>query len=50
LAKIKSKNHYDKKIIPQTFKLGDYMFLLKESKPGKFGDQYTGSIRNIEQK
>jgi len=40
-AKIKSKKHYDKKINPQTFKPGDYVFLLKGPKPGKFGDQYT---------
>jgi len=39
-AKIKSKKHYDNKINPQTFKSGDYMFLLKGSKPDKFGNQY----------
>lgn len=41
-VKRKSKEHYDKKINPQTFKSGDYVFLLKGSKPGKFGDHYTG--------
>jgi len=47
-AKIKSKRHYDKKINPQTFKLGDQVFLLKGPKPGKFGDQYTGPHEVLE--
>lgn len=41
-SKLKSKTHYDKRINPQSFKPGDYVFLLKGPKPGKFGDQYTG--------
>jgi len=47
-AKFKSKKHYDKKINLQTFKPGDYVFLLKGSKPDKFGDQYTGSHEVLE--
>jgi len=38
-AKVKSKKHYDKKINPQKFKPGDHIFLLKEPKSEKFGDQ-----------
>ncbi|KAM0730323.1 Retrovirus-related Pol polyprotein from transposon 17.6 [Formica fusca] len=47
-AKIKSKNYYDRKINPQTFKPGDQVFLLKGPKPGKFGDQYTGPHEVLE--
>jgi len=47
-AKIKSKKHYDKKINPQTFKPGDYVFLLKGPKSGKFGDQYIGPYEVLE--
>jgi len=32
----------------QTFKPGDYMFLLKGPKLGKFGDQYTGPHELLE--
>lgn len=38
------------KINPQIFKPRDQVFLLKGPKPSKFGDQYTGSPRNIKQK
>jgi len=41
-AKFKSKKCYDEKINLRTFKPGNYVFLLKGPKPGKFGDQYTG--------
>ena len=47
-AKQKSKEHYDKKINPQTFKPGDHVFLLKGPKPGKFGDHYTGPHEVLE--
>lgn len=41
-SKIKSKYYYDKKINPQTFQINDQVFLLKEPKKGKLGDQYSG--------
>ncbi|KAL0130397.1 hypothetical protein PUN28_002219 [Cardiocondyla obscurior] len=47
-AKEKSKKHYDKKINPKIFKPGDYVFLLKGPKPGKFGNQYTGPHEVLE--
>ena len=47
-AKIRSKGHYDKKINSANFKVGDYVFLLKGPKPGKFGDHYTGPHEILE--
>ncbi|KAL0128587.1 hypothetical protein PUN28_003742 [Cardiocondyla obscurior] len=47
-AKEKSKKLYDRKINPKTFKPGDYVFLLKGPKPGKFGNQYTGPHEVLE--
>ena len=34
--------YYDKNVNSANFKVGDYVFLLKGPKPGKFGDHYTG--------
>jgi His(2)-Cys(2) zinc finger./Integrase core domain. len=47
-SKFTSKKHYDKRVNPLTFGVGDYVFLLKGPKPGKFGDQYTGPHKVLE--
>ena len=47
-AKQRSKNYYDRKLNDKNFKVGDYVFLLKGPKPGKFGDHYTGPHRILE--
>ena len=47
-AKVKSKEHYDKKINPQVFRPGDYVFLLKGPKPGKFSEHYSGPHEVLE--
>ncbi|KAL6418720.1 hypothetical protein ACFW04_011841 [Cataglyphis niger] len=47
-AKERSKYYYDRKINPQNFRVGSYVFLLKESARGKFSDQYTGPHEVIE--
>lgn len=39
-AKVKSKEIYDKKLKPVAFKEGENVFLLKGSKPNKFGDHH----------
>ncbi|KAL6427141.1 hypothetical protein ACFW04_008643 [Cataglyphis niger] len=47
-AKERSKYYYDRKINPQNFRVGSYVFLLKEPARGKFSDQYTGPHEVIE--
>ena len=47
-AKTRSKGYYDKNINSTNFKVGDYVFLLKGPKPGKFGDHYTGPHKILE--
>ena len=47
-AKHRSKNYYDKKINSTNFRVGDYVFLLRGPKPGKFGDHYTGPHKILE--
>ena len=47
-AKYRSKNYYDKRVNSPNFRVGDYVFLLKGPKPGKFGDHYTGPHRILE--
>lgn len=47
-AKLKSKQIYDRKIKPQTLKIGDFVFLLKGPKPGKLEDHYTGPHEVLE--
>ena len=47
-SKNRSKVYYDKRINNVNFKVGDYVFLLKGSKPGKFGDHYTGPHKVLE--
>ena len=46
-AKEKSKVYYDKKINPQNFKIGDYVFLLG-GKLKKFENQYSGPYEVLE--
>lgn len=46
-AKQKSKNYYDRKTNAQTFKAGDYVYLLKEPNKSKLGDQYIGPYKII---
>jgi transposase InsO family protein len=41
-AKERSKYYYDQRINPRQFKIGDYVFLLKEPKKGKFSAHYIG--------
>jgi len=41
-SKEKSKRYYDQRLNIRSFKPGDYVFLLKEPRKGKFSDQYTG--------
>lgn len=47
-SKERSKRYYDKKLNVQTFKEGDFVFLLKEICKGKFADQYTGPHEILE--
>jgi len=44
----KRKNTMIGKLILQSFKPGDQVFLLKGPKPDKFGDQYTGAHKVLE--
>lgn len=46
--KEKTKTRYDKKINPHNFKVGDYIFLLKEPLKGKLSAQYTGPYEIIQ--
>ena len=46
--KQRSKNYYDRKLNDKNFKVGNYVFLLKGPKPGKFGNNYTGPRRILE--
>lgn len=41
-AKIRSKELYDRRVRPQTFAVGDSVYLLKEPRKNKLDDQYTG--------
>ena len=45
LAKNRSKRYYDQKINPKNFKVGDYVYLLKEPRISKFDPQYKGPFR-----
>lgn len=47
-AKEKSKYYYDRKLNLQTFRVGSYVFLLKEPQKGKFAIQYSGPHQVIE--
>jgi len=47
-AKIRSKQHYDRKANPHVFKKDMYVYLLKELMKGKFDKYYTGPYKNIE--
>lgn len=47
-SKLRSKEHYDRRINPQNFKIGDVVYLLKEPSKGKFPDQYTGLHKVLE--
>jgi len=44
-SKERSKRYYDRKLNTLDFQPGDYVFLLKEPKKGKFSDQYTGPYK-----
>lgn len=41
-AKERSKMYYDRQINPRTFKIGDKVYMIKEPRKGKLGNQYTG--------
>lgn len=47
-AKIKTKHYYDRKTRAKEFHCGDYVYLLKEPRKGKFDAQYSGPYRVIE--
>ena len=47
-SKFRSKKYYDQHINPRSFKVEDYVFLLKGPKPNKLGDQYTGPHKILE--
>jgi hypothetical protein len=47
-AKSRSKKYYDKKLNVKEFKVGDYVYLLKEPRKGKLCDQYIGPYRIIQ--
>uniref|UniRef100_A0ABD2W970 RNA-directed DNA polymerase n=1 Tax=Trichogramma kaykai TaxID=54128 RepID=A0ABD2W970_9HYME len=47
-AKLKNKFYYDKKTNAESFKPGDYVYLLKGGKQHKLGDQYTGPYLVLE--
>ena len=46
-AKQRSKIYYDRKVNAREFKVGNYVYLLKEPNKGKLRDQYTGPYRII---
>uniref|UniRef100_A0ABD2WE69 RNA-directed DNA polymerase n=1 Tax=Trichogramma kaykai TaxID=54128 RepID=A0ABD2WE69_9HYME len=47
-AKLKNKFYYDRKTNAESFKPGDYVYLLKGGKQHKLGDQYTGPYLVLE--
>ncbi|XP_011859426.1 PREDICTED: uncharacterized protein LOC105556922 [Vollenhovia emeryi] len=47
-SKERTKNYYDKRVHQKTFKQGDNVFLLKEPRKGKFGNQYSGPYKVLE--
>ncbi|KAL7287676.1 hypothetical protein TKK_0018073 [Trichogramma kaykai] len=47
-SKIKSKKYYDAKLNIVDFCVGDYVFLQKNAKKGKFDDDYTGPHEILE--
>lgn len=47
-SKEKYKRYYDKRSNAKTFNAGDSIFLLKELKGGKFGNQYEGPYEILE--
>lgn len=47
-SKQRYKHYYDRKLKPQTYKVGDRIYLLKPNKKHKFDDEYTGPYQIIE--
>lgn len=47
-AKERSKYYYDRNLNPQKFKVGSYVYLLREPKKGKFSAQYKGPYPIVE--
>lgn len=47
-SKEKSKELYDKKAQTREFIPGNFVFLLNETKTGKFGNHYKGPFRILE--
>ena len=47
-SKFKSTKYYDKRINSQTFKVGDYVFLLKGPNLNKFVNHYSGPHKILE--
>ena len=47
-SKEKSKEYHDRKINPQTFKIGDNVFLLEGGELKKFENQYSGPYEVLE--
>lgn len=47
-AKLRSKHYYDRKANSCNFDEGDYVYLIKEPRKGKLGDQYSGPYLIVE--
>jgi len=47
-SKQRSKRYYDRKTKIHNFKIGDYVYLLKEPNKGKLADQYVGPYKILE--
>lgn len=47
-AKIKSKRYYDRKLKTRNYKVGDFIYLLKQKRKHKFDYEYIGPYRIIE--
>lgn len=47
-AKLKSKYYYDKKLHPQEFKVGTFVYLCSGPKPGKLFDHNSGPLRVLQ--
>jgi len=47
-SKERSKRYYDQRLNERSFQPGDYVFLLKEPRKGKFADQYTGPYKVLD--
>jgi len=48
MQKTRYKHYYDRKIKTQSYKIGDFIYLLKGKKKHKFDDEYIGPYEIVE--